>query len=162
MYGASRSVATWLVEVVQAIARNERRLGHRARAPTHAQLHDKSPLRAGKALACGAHGGEVPRSRGANTPRLPGVDFGRARPGCRSKRWFKTLVVETNDRGRLFAAIPAAYELDLKSLSKPSGRRKVTLVPLARVQPPTGYVRGGTTVLAARKAFPAFLDERAF
>ncbi len=35
------------------------------------------------------------------------------------------------------------------------------LVPLSRVQPLTGYVRGGTTALAARKRFPVFLDETA-
>ena len=33
------------------------------------------------------------------------------------------------------------------------------MVPLREVQPLTGYVRGGVTVLGARKPFPAFADE---
>jgi Cys-tRNA(Pro)/Cys-tRNA(Cys) deacylase len=37
----------------------------------------------------------------------------------------------------------------------------VELVPLSRVTPLTGYVRGGTTALAAKKAFPVYLDEAA-
>jgi len=32
-------------------------------------------------------------------------------------------------------------------------------VPLKQVQPLTGYVRGGVTVLGAKKAYPVLLDE---
>ena len=32
-------------------------------------------------------------------------------------------------------------------------------VTLKEVQPLTGYIRGGVTVLGARKAYPAFVDE---
>jgi len=40
-----------------------------------------------------------------------------------------------------------------------SGDRKVELVPLKQVQPLTGYIRGGVTVLGAKKDFPVFVDE---
>jgi len=33
------------------------------------------------------------------------------------------------------------------------------MVPLREVQPLTGYVRGGVTVLGARKDYPAYADE---
>ncbi|HET9791930.1 MAG TPA: YbaK/EbsC family protein, partial [Candidatus Angelobacter sp.] len=40
-----------------------------------------------------------------------------------------------------------------------SGDRKVELAMLKDVQPLTGYIRGGVTVLGAKKAFPVFADE---
>jgi Cys-tRNA(Pro)/Cys-tRNA(Cys) deacylase len=33
------------------------------------------------------------------------------------------------------------------------------MVPLKDVQPLTGYIRGGVTVLGARKEYPAYADE---
>ena len=40
-----------------------------------------------------------------------------------------------------------------------SGEKRVELAPLKEVEPLTGYIRGGVTVLAARKTFPAYADE---
>jgi Cys-tRNA(Pro)/Cys-tRNA(Cys) deacylase len=37
--------------------------------------------------------------------------------------------------------------------------KKVELASLKDVEPLTGYVRGGVTVMAARTPFPAFADE---
>jgi Cys-tRNA(Pro) deacylase len=37
--------------------------------------------------------------------------------------------------------------------------RKLDTVPLKEVQPLTGYVRGGVTVLGAKKAYPVYVDE---
>ena len=74
---------------------------------------------------------------------------------------YKTLVVEGDRQGHCFAVIGALMELDFKALAAATGDRKITMVPLARVTPLTGYVRGGTTALAAKKAFPVFLDDRA-
>ena len=55
--------------------------------------------------------------------------------------------------------IPGNYELDLKALAKLTGDRKVDLVSLREVQPLTGYIRGGVTVLGAKKEYPVFADE---
>jgi Cys-tRNA(Pro)/Cys-tRNA(Cys) deacylase len=55
--------------------------------------------------------------------------------------------------------VPANCELDLKALAALSGNRKMEMVPLKEVQPLTGYIRGGVTVLGAKKAFPVFADE---
>ena len=49
--------------------------------------------------------------------------------------------------------------LDLKALAKLTGDRKVETVPLKEVQPLTGYVRGGVTVLGVKKAYPVYVDE---
>ena len=49
--------------------------------------------------------------------------------------------------------------MDLKKLAAVAGARKIELAALKDVEPLTGYVRGGVTVLAAKKPFPAFADE---
>ncbi|MGD8858989.1 MAG: Cys-tRNA(Pro) deacylase [Myxococcales bacterium] len=74
---------------------------------------------------------------------------------------FKTLLAHGDQGGHCMAVIPATAELDLKALARASGDRKVTMVPLKEVQPLTGYVRGGVTALAAKRAFPVYLDESA-
>ena len=72
---------------------------------------------------------------------------------------FKTLLTRTSDNTHLFAVIPGDTELDLKKLASVAGVRKAELAPLKEVEPLTGYIRGGVTVLAAKKPFPSFADE---
>jgi Cys-tRNA(Pro)/Cys-tRNA(Cys) deacylase len=72
---------------------------------------------------------------------------------------FKTLLARGDRTGPCFAVIPGNFELDLKALASASGDRKIELVPLKEVQPLTGYIRGGVTVLGAKKAYPVFADE---
>ena len=76
------------------------------------------------------------------------------------ERLLKTLLVR-GAGGCHFAVIPTHTELDLKSLAQAAGEKKISVVPLKEVQSLTGYVRGGVTVLGAKKAFPAFLDRSA-
>lgn len=82
-----------------------------------------------------------------------------AKIGLPAEQVFKTLLARGDRNGPCFAVIPGNYELDLKALAKLSGDRKVELVPLKQVQPLTGYIRGGVTVLSAKKDFPVFVDE---
>jgi len=79
--------------------------------------------------------------------------------GLPPEQVFKTLVTRTNDGEHLFAVVPGDAELDLKKLATVAGTRKVELAALKDVEPLTGYIRGGVTVLAAKKPFPAFADE---
>jgi Cys-tRNA(Pro)/Cys-tRNA(Cys) deacylase len=78
---------------------------------------------------------------------------------------FKTLLAHTNSAGgsgkadNLFAVIPGDAELDLKKLAHAAGAKKAELASLKEVEPLTGYIRGGVTVMAARKPFPAYADE---
>ncbi len=55
--------------------------------------------------------------------------------------------------------MPGDAELDLKKLAAAAGTRKAELAPLKEVETLTGYIRGGVTVLAAKKPFPSFADE---
>lgn len=72
---------------------------------------------------------------------------------------FKTLLTRTSDNTHLFAVVPGDAELDPKKLAAVAGVRRVELAALRDVEPLTGYIRGGVTVLAARKNFSAFADE---
>ena len=82
-----------------------------------------------------------------------------AKIGLPPDQVFKTLLARGDRNGPCFAVVPGNTELDYKALAKLTGDRKVELVPLKEVQPLTGYIRGGVTVLGARKDYPVYADE---
>src|ERR1700760_1174672 len=82
-----------------------------------------------------------------------------AKIGLPSEQVFKTLLARGDRNGPAFAVVPGNYELDYKALAKLSGDRKIELVSLKEVQPLTGYIRGGVTVLGAKKDYPVYADE---
>jgi Cys-tRNA(Pro)/Cys-tRNA(Cys) deacylase len=57
------------------------------------------------------------------------------------------------------AKIGMPPEQVFKTLARAAGVRKAEMASLKDVQPLTGYIRGGVTVLGAKKAYPAFADE---
>lgn len=85
--------------------------------------------------------------------------------GLPPEQVFKTLLTHTSGARansvaeHFFAVIPGDSELDLKKLAAASGARKAELASLKEVEPLTGYIRGGVTVLAAKKPFRVFADE---
>lgn len=79
--------------------------------------------------------------------------------GLPPRQVFKTLVAIGDRTGPVFAVVPGDCDVDLKALARASGNRSMELAPLKQVQPLTGYVRGGVTALAAKKAFAVFVDE---
>jgi Cys-tRNA(Pro)/Cys-tRNA(Cys) deacylase len=83
------------------------------------------------------------------------------RLGVPEHQVYKTLLAKGARLGPLFAVIAADAELDLKALARAASERSVEMVPLAQLTAITGYVRGGTTALAARKELPVFLDAAA-
>jgi Cys-tRNA(Pro)/Cys-tRNA(Cys) deacylase len=82
-----------------------------------------------------------------------------AKIGMPPEQVFKTLLARGDRNGLCFAVVPANAELDLKALATATGDRKVELVPVKELRALTGYIRGGVTVLGAKKSFPAFADE---
>jgi Cys-tRNA(Pro)/Cys-tRNA(Cys) deacylase len=82
-----------------------------------------------------------------------------AKVGLPLDQVWKTLVARGDRTGVLFAVLPGSGSLDAKALARLSGDRRVETVALKEVQPLTGYVRGGVTVLGAKKAYPVFVDE---
>jgi Cys-tRNA(Pro)/Cys-tRNA(Cys) deacylase len=79
--------------------------------------------------------------------------------GLPPEQVFKTLVARGDRNGVCFAVLAGNAELDLKALAQARGDRKVETVALKEVQPLTGYIRGGVTALAAKKAYPVVADE---
>jgi Cys-tRNA(Pro)/Cys-tRNA(Cys) deacylase len=79
--------------------------------------------------------------------------------GLPPEQVFKTLLAQTSTGDHLFAVIPGDAELDLKKLAHAANAKKTELASLKEVEPLTGYIRGGVTVMGARKPFPAYADE---
>jgi Cys-tRNA(Pro)/Cys-tRNA(Cys) deacylase len=85
--------------------------------------------------------------------------------GMPPEQVFKTLLTRAapcagqREAAHFFAVIPGDSELDLKKLAYAAEVKKIELASLKDVEPLTGYVRGGVTVMAARTPFPAFADE---
>jgi Cys-tRNA(Pro)/Cys-tRNA(Cys) deacylase len=84
-----------------------------------------------------------------------------AKVGLPLEQVFKTLVVTGDKTGVMLAIIPGDSELDLDTLAKVSGNKRVSMVPLKDVQPITGYIRGGVSPLGTKKRFTTYLDETA-
>lgn len=74
-----------------------------------------------------------------------------------ARQLFKTLVADGDRHG--MAVIPGDSEFDLKALAAASGDRRIRFVPVKDLQRLTGYVRGGVTVLGAKKAYPVYTDK---
>lgn len=75
---------------------------------------------------------------------------------------FKTLVARGDKSGVLIATIPGNAELNLKTLARLSGNKKVELVHLKEVQQLTGYIRGAVSPLGIKGNYPRYLDESAY
>ena len=79
--------------------------------------------------------------------------------GMPPEQVFKTLLCRLHDGEYVFAVIPGDAELDLKKLAVAAEAKKAELASLREVEPLTGYVRGGVTVMGAKKAYRAFADK---
>ena len=80
--------------------------------------------------------------------------------GLEPARVCKTLVTRGR-QGVYFAVLPGDRELAPRKLARLAGERRVAMAPLGEVRRLTGYVRGGVTVLGARKAYPVFVHQEA-
>ena len=79
--------------------------------------------------------------------------------GLPAEQVFKTLLTRASSGDYFFAVVPGNCELDLKKLAAAAEVKRVELASLKEVEPLTGYVRGGVTVMAAKTEFPAYVDE---
>ena len=80
--------------------------------------------------------------------------------GLPPEQVWKTLLSSLAPGGEhVFAVLPGDSDLDLKKLAAAAGARSASLAPLKDVQPLTGYIRGGVTVLEAKRPFRAWADE---
>lgn len=82
-----------------------------------------------------------------------------AKLGVDPERVFKTLVASGGGTLHLVFCLPAVLDLDLRKAAEVSGCRRVELIRPDGLQALTGYLRGGCSPLAMKKAFPTFVDE---
>ncbi|QFF97865.1 Cys-tRNA(Pro) deacylase [Psychrobacillus glaciei] len=74
---------------------------------------------------------------------------------------YKTLLVTAGTNKYFVCIIPVDKELDLKSVAKVVGEKKVELLSLKDLLPTTGYIRGGCSPIGMKKLFPTIIDESA-
>jgi Cys-tRNA(Pro)/Cys-tRNA(Cys) deacylase len=79
--------------------------------------------------------------------------------GVEPERVFKTLVASGGGTTHLVFCLPSVLDLDLRLAALVSGCRRVELVRPDQLSDLTGYVRGGCSPLAMKKAYPTFLEE---
>jgi len=76
-------------------------------------------------------------------------------------RTFKTLVARLDGTRLTLALVPVSAKLNLKQLASACGVKKADMADPALAERTTGYVVGGISPLAGRKALPAVIDDSA-
>lgn len=74
---------------------------------------------------------------------------------------FKTLLASTETGELLVAVLPVHAQLNLKALAVCAGVKKADMADPQRAQRSTGYLLGGISALAQKRALRTFLDESA-
>lgn len=74
---------------------------------------------------------------------------------------FKTLMIDVDGVGLTCAVVPVSQMLDLKAHADAVGGRRATMADHAAAERATGYVVGGISPLAQKKAVPTVIDELA-
>lgn len=81
--------------------------------------------------------------------------------GLPVEKVYKTLVTVGHSREHYVFVIPVAAELDLKAAARSVGEKSVEMIHVADINKLTGYIRGGCSPLAAKKAYPVLIDQSA-
>lgn len=81
--------------------------------------------------------------------------------GLAPQRVFKTLLANTETAELLVAVLPVHAQLNLKALAACAGVKKAEMADPQRAQRSTGYLLGGISALAQKKALRTFLDSSA-
>ena len=82
-----------------------------------------------------------------------------AKLGMAPETVFKSIIALGDATGPLFALAPAGTAVVPRLLAAASGNKRVEIAPLKDVLELTGYIRGAVTPLAARRAYPVYIDE---
>ena len=71
------------------------------------------------------------------------------------------MVLHGDKSGYIVAVIPGNGEVDLKSLAKTSGNKKVEMIAMKDLLSVTGYIRGGCSPIGMKKRFPTYFHSTA-
>jgi Cys-tRNA(Pro)/Cys-tRNA(Cys) deacylase len=83
------------------------------------------------------------------------------RLGLRPSQIFKTLVVRADVGKVLLALVPGDQELNLRSLARCAGAKRVEMVDQSELMRSVGYIKGGVSPLGTKRACPTFIDATA-
>jgi len=61
----------------------------------------------------------------------------------------------------MVACVPGNSELNLKTLARISGNKKVQLIPTKEINKRTGYIRGSVSPLGLKYSYPLYIDRSA-
>jgi Cys-tRNA(Pro)/Cys-tRNA(Cys) deacylase len=81
--------------------------------------------------------------------------------GVDPKSVFKTLVVQS-DKMMAVGIVPVTSTLNLKSMAKALGVKKVAMADPKNVENTTGYILGGVSPLGQKKRLKTVIDQSAF
>ena len=70
---------------------------------------------------------------------------------------FKTLVLHGDRTGHIVCVVPGNMEVNLKSLAKVSGNKKVEMIAMKDLLAVTGYIRGGCSPIGMKKRLPTYI-----
>ena len=99
-------------------------------------------------------------SQGPEGTRAYGVHVAQAL-GQDPARGVKTLVAQGSSKGIYVFEVPVAESLDLKKAAKAVGEKAVELLPVAKINAVTGYIRGGCSPVGMKKRYPTVFHETA-
>lgn len=74
---------------------------------------------------------------------------------------FKTLVLHGDRTGHIVCVVPGNMEVNLKSLARVSGNKKVEMIAMKDLLAVTGYIRGGCSPIGMKKKFPTYFHSTA-
>lgn len=74
---------------------------------------------------------------------------------------YKTLLTQSPDGDIFVLVIPVARELDLKLCARSCGVKRLSMLPVRRLLPVSGYVRGGCSPIGMKKRYPTRMDTSA-
>ena len=74
---------------------------------------------------------------------------------------FKTLVAQGASKEFYVFVIPVASELDLKKAARIADEKKIEMIHVKDINKHTGYIRGGCSPLAMKKAYKTFIHNSA-
>ena len=71
---------------------------------------------------------------------------------------FKTLVTQGHSGNYFVCVLPVEHELNLKKAAKVFGEKSLEMIPVAKINAVTGYIRGGCSPIGMKKQFLTVID----